>query len=74
MKFTEFLKRVDDTLIRKLSRQQNMQLTNEEIDILVMLIDHRLDEVYSEPEDIKLYWKPEVLENIKKKLDKMLFS
>jgi hypothetical protein len=51
-----------------------MKLTNEEIDILVMLIDHRLDEVYNGPEGIELYWKPEVLENIKKKLDKMLFQ
>ena len=51
-----------------------MKLTNEEIDILVMLIDHRLDEVYNGPEGIELYWKPEVLQNIKKKLDRMLFN
>lgn len=51
-----------------------MKLTNEEIDILVLLIEHRLEEIYSGPEGIELYWKPEVLQNIKKKLDKMLFQ
>lgn len=51
-----------------------MQLTNEEIDILVMLIDNKLDEVYNGPEEIQRYWKPEILKNIKKKLDKMLFQ
>ena len=51
-----------------------MQLTNEEIDILVMLIDNRLEEVYNGPDGIELYWKPEILNNILKKLDMMYAS
>ena len=35
-----------------------------------MLIDHRLDEVYNGPEGIELYWKPEILKKLLKKLEK----
>lgn len=48
-----------------------MKLTNEELDILILLIDNRLDEIYNGSEGIELYWKPEILKNILKKLDKM---
>jgi hypothetical protein len=51
-----------------------MQLTNEEIDILILLISDKLDEIYNGPEGIEEYWKPEILKNLSKKLDKMLFS
>ena len=47
-----------------------MKLTNEEIDVLILLIDNRLDEIYNGPEGIEIYWKPEILENLKQKLDK----
>ena len=50
------------------------KLTNEEIDVLILLIDNRLDEIYNGPEGIELYWKPEILKKIKNKLDKMLFE
>jgi hypothetical protein len=58
----------------RLSREQNMKLTNEEIDILILLISDKLDEIYNGPEGIEEYWKPEILKNLSKKLDKMLFS
>jgi hypothetical protein len=51
-----------------------MKLTNEEINILLLLIDNRIEEVYNGPEDIELYWKPEILQNISKKLEKILFQ
>lgn len=47
------------------------KLTNEEIDILFLLIDNRLDEIYNGPEGIEIHWKPEILNNIVKKLEKM---
>lgn len=48
-----------------------MKLTNEEIDILILLIDNKLEELYNGPDGIELYWKPEILNNILKKLDMM---
>lgn len=51
-----------------------MKLTNSEIDILKNLIKQRLEEVDSQPDHTKLYWKPEVLEKIEKKLDTMYFQ
>lgn len=51
-----------------------MKLTNEEIDILILLIDNKLEEVYNGPDGIELYWKPEILNNLLKKLDKMYAS
>lgn len=48
-----------------------MKLTNTELDILILLIDNRLDEIYNGPEGIEIYWKPEILNSLKKKLDKM---
>lgn len=46
-----------------------MKLTKEEVDILILLIDNRLDEIYNGPEGIETYWKPEILKNLLKKLD-----
>ena len=48
-----------------------MKLTNEEIDVLILLIDNRLDEIYNGPEGIELYWKPEILKGLLKKLNKI---
>ena len=50
-----------------------MKLTNEEIDILILLISDKLDEIYNGPAAFR-DWKPEILKNLSKKLDKMLFS
>ncbi len=50
------------------------KLTNNEIDILKNLIKQRLEEVDSQPDHTKLYWKPEVLESLNKKLDTMYFQ
>lgn len=48
-----------------------MKLTKEEIDILVLLIDDRLDEIYNGPEGIEVYWKPEILQKLLKKLNQI---
>ena len=50
------------------------KLTNHEIDILQELIRKRLQEIYNGPEGIEVYFKPEVLQKISNKLDKMLFE
>jgi hypothetical protein len=46
-------------------------LTKEEIDIIKLLIEDRLEENYNGPEGIELYWKPEILLNLLKKLEKL---
>jgi hypothetical protein len=46
-----------------------MKLTNEEIDILIMLIDDKLEENYNGPEGIEVYWKPEILKKLSRKLE-----
>ena len=51
-----------------------MKLTNTEIDILQVLIQKRLNEIDNGPEGIKVHFKPEILQKIKNKLDKMLFE
>ena len=45
--------------------------TKEEIDIIKLLIEDRLEENYNGPEGIELYWKPEILLNLLKKLEKL---
>lgn len=51
-----------------------MKLTNTEIDILQELIQKRINEIDNGPEGIEVHFKPEVLQKIKNKLDKMLFE
>lgn len=51
-----------------------MKLTNTEIDILQELIQKRINEIDNGPEGIEVHFKPEVLQKIKNKLDKMLFK
>jgi len=46
-------------------------LTKEEINILQLLIEERLEENYNGPEGIEKYWKPEILLNIWKKLEQL---
>ena len=48
-----------------------MNLSKEEISILQNLIEDRLEENYNGPEGIELYWKPEILLNLLKKLEKL---
>lgn len=50
------------------------KLTNSEIDILQELIQKRINEIDNGPEGIEVHFKPEVLQKIKNKLDKMLFE
>lgn len=51
-----------------------MKLTNTEIDILQELIQKRINEIDNGPEGIEVHFKPEILQKIKNKLDKMLFE
>jgi hypothetical protein len=51
-----------------------MKLTNTEIDILQALIQKRLNEIDNGPEGTEIHFKPEILQKIKKKLEKMLFE
>lgn len=50
------------------------KLTNHEIDILQALIQKRLNEIDNRPEGTNVHFKPEILQKIKNKLDKMLFE
>ena len=48
-----------------------MNLTKEEVSILQTLIEDRIEENYNGPESIELFWKPEILLNLLKKLEKL---
>lgn len=50
------------------------KLTNVEIDILQELIQKRLKEIDNGPEGTDVYFKPEILEKINKKLNTMYFQ
>lgn len=47
-----------------------MNLTDEEIFIIQLLIQDKLEEIYDHPEALQIYWKPEMMENILRKLDR----
>ena len=51
-----------------------MKLTNTDLDILLMLVEDQLKEIYNGPEGIEVYCKPEILEKIAKKLESMYFE
>lgn len=48
-----------------------MTLTKQEIDLLKLLIEDKFDEIYSGPEALIQYWKPEVLHTILTKLNNL---
>lgn len=51
-----------------------MKLTNNDLDILVMLIEDKLKEIYNGPEGIEVYSKPEIFRKLLHKLETMYFS
>lgn len=54
-----------------------MKLSNTDIDILKILIEHRLSEIEKKSELLGIVpdcYRPDILESISKKLDKMYFS
>jgi hypothetical protein len=51
-----------------------MKLTNQDLDILRELLEDKLKEIDYGPEGIEIHFKPEILQKIKNKLDKMLFE
>lgn len=50
------------------------KLSNTEIDILQALIQKKLNEMDNGPEGVEVHFKPEILQKIKNKLDKMYFE
>lgn len=53
------------------------KLTNTDIDILKILIEHRLSEIEKKSELLEIVadcYRPDILEQISKKLDRMYFS
>jgi hypothetical protein len=51
-----------------------MKLTNKDLDILLELLESKLDDIDQGPEGIEVWEKPEVYMNIIKKLESMYFS
>jgi hypothetical protein len=49
-----------------------MTFSNQELKIIQSVVEFRLETLYEEPEGVELYWKPEILHNILKKIDKIL--
>jgi hypothetical protein len=47
-----------------------VKLSDEEIFIIQLLIQDKLEEVYNGPEGIEIYWKTDVMEKLLRKLDK----
>lgn len=62
---------IDTQLPQKISKNK---LSNTDIDILKILIEHRLSEINKKPEETTDYFKPEILQQISKKLDTLYFS
>lgn len=48
-----------------------MKLTNQNLDVLVRLIDNKLAIAYNDPEGMSEHFKPEILQQLFRKLDKM---
>lgn len=41
-----------------------MQLTNEEIDLIKLLIEDKLEEIYNKTEGLEIYWNTEMMKNL----------
>ena len=50
------------------------KLTNNDLDILVILVEDKLKEIYNGPEGTEIYSKPEIFRQLLSKLDKMYFE
>ena len=50
------------------------KLTNNELDILVMLVEDKLKEIYNAPEGAEIYSKPEIFRKLLSKLESMYFE
>jgi hypothetical protein len=54
--------------------QQNyvdqMKLTTEEFDLIKILVEDKLEEIYNGPEGIETYWNTEMMKTLLKKIDK----
>lgn len=60
-----------DQLIDEKNKGGKMKLTDEEIFIIQLLLQDKLEEVYNGPEGIEVYWKTDVMEKLLKKLDNL---
>jgi hypothetical protein len=54
--------------------KNKMKLTNNDLDILVMLVEDKLKEIYNAPEGAEIYSKPEIFRKLLSKLDTMYFE
>lgn len=47
-----------------------MQLTSQEIDLIQLLIEDKLEEIHNGPEGLQTYWNTEIMKNLVHKLYK----
>ncbi len=50
------------------------KLTNNDLDILAMLVEDKLKEIYNGPAGIEIYSKPEIFRKLLSKLEAMYFE
>lgn len=60
-------------LAHKMKINKN-KLTNADIDILVMLVEDKLKDIYNGPEGVEVYSKPEIFRKLLSKLETMYFE
>lgn len=46
-----------------------MKLKTEEVDLIKILVEDKLDEIYNGPEGIEIYWNTEMMKKLLKKID-----
>ena len=47
-----------------------MKLKSDELDLIKILIEDKLEEIYNGPEGIEIYWNTEMMKKLLKKIDK----
>jgi hypothetical protein len=52
----------------------NMIFSKEELSLLQLLIEDKLEDNFNGPEALSRYWKPEILIGILKKIDKLYYE
>jgi hypothetical protein len=60
-----------DMKIELTNKQGNntMKLTEAEIDLIQLLIEDKLEEIYNGPEGLEIYWNTEMMKRLLKKID-----
>ena len=47
-----------------------MKLTAEEIELIQLLVEDKLEDIYNGPEGLEIYWNTEMMKKLLKKIDK----